>query len=165
MKNRVKIAAGIALIIYIFGTSSVYASETQEEKQESEPKANTEIIFDADAVKNKIVAKSALADMHGVFVFREAFIQQEKLVKEAEKEKREEIENLVLTAVQPELDCQEWVDIVLHADTDRYIKDYYIEDEESQIFVWIYCISASICLLCVAIRVEDYLKKKKKQQN
>lgn len=165
MKNRVKIMMGVIVFLSIVRATSVYASEQPDEQSETEREANTEIVFDADAVKNKTAAKSALADMHGVFVFRDAFIDQEKIVKEEEKRNREEIENLVLTSAQPELNYEEWVDLVLAADMSRYIKDVYIEEEESDLFLWICCIAISICLLCAAIRIEDYRKKIKDEKN
>lgn len=161
MKNRVKIVMSAIVLLSIVWTNNVYASEQPDEQSETEIEANTDIVFDADAIKNKTAAKSALADMHGVFVFRDAFINQEKIVKEEEKKNREEVENLVLTSTQPELDYEEWIDLVLAADMSRYIKDVYIEEKENSIVVWIGCISVSVCFLCVAIRIEDYRKKKK----
>ena len=109
----------------------------------------------------KSAAKSALADMHGVFVFRNAFITHEKLVKESQKREREEIENLILTSHQPELAYEDWVDLVLAADMDKVIKDVYYKEESSNLFLWVYCGIVSVCILCVAIMVEDYLKKRK----
>ena len=100
--------------------------------------------------------------MHGVFVFRSAFITQEKIVKEREKENRESIETIVLTSSRQNEDYEKWVQLVLSSDADKYIKDTYVEKEENTLFIWIYCIILSICVLCVAIRIEAMLKKKKR---
>lgn len=169
MKKQIVTIITVILIAITAETITVYGAETEsedflQELIEEMPEPDTEIIFDADAVKNKTAAKSALADMHGVFVFRSAFIKQEAIVKEAEKKSREAIENMVLTSVQPDLDYRQWVDLVLAADTQKFIKDVYMEEEESSIFIWIYCIILSICLLCAAIRIEDYLKKKHRKE-
>lgn len=151
MKIRKKWLMTVVLIVVIACHSiGIEAAEIQEngqvgaEEEETMPEADTEIIFDADAAVNKSAAKSALADMHGVFVFRNAFITQEKLVKESQKREREEIENLILTSHQPELAYE----------------DYY-KEESSNLFLWVYCGIVSVCILCGAIMVEDYLKKRK----
>lgn len=136
--------------------------EAEEQETEEQPEPDTEIVFDADAAVNKTAAKSALADMHGVFVFRDAFITQEKLVKQAEKDEREQIEKKVLTNTQPEASYKEWAQLVFQADIDRYVKDVYYDKEGSDLFLWIYCGIVSICILCAAIMIEDYLRKKKR---
>ena len=168
MKIRKKWLMTIVLIVVIASFSlGIEAAEIQEngqvgaEEEETMPEADTEIIFDADAAVNKSAAKSALADMHGVFVFRNAFITQEKLVKESQKREREEIENLILISHQPELAYEDWVDLVLAADMDKVIKDVYYKEESSNLFLWVYCGIVSVCILCVAIMVEDFFKKRK----
>lgn len=167
MKNKVKIIVSVIVLILTVWTKNVYASEQTREQNDTEIEANTDIVFNADAVKNKTAAKSALADMHGVFVFRDAFITQEKIVKEEEKRSREEIEHLVLTSTQPELDYEEWVDLVLTARVSRYIKDVYTEEKENSTVIWVCCLSVSVCFLCAAIRIDDCRKKKveKKEKN
>jgi len=105
-----------------------------EEEDEEQPEPDTEIIFGVDAAVNKTAAKSALADMHGVFVFRDAFITQERLVKQAEKDEREQIEKKVLTTTQPEASYKELAELVFQADTYRYNKDVYYEKESSDLF-------------------------------
>ena len=99
--------------------------------------------------------------MHGVFVFRSAFITREAIVKEVEKIEKEQIEHIVLTSEQPELNYEEYVDFVLTTEIERFIKDVYIEEEENTLFLWIYCIIISVCILCMAIWIEDILRKKK----
>lgn len=153
-------------IVMIFFLLSIikmpaYGEELPYDGEEQNVEADTELIFDADVVKNKTAAKSALADMHGVFVFRSAFITQEAIVKETEKENREIIENTVLTSEQPVFDYNKWVDMVLTSESEKYIKDVYIEEKENSIFLWIFCIILSVCFLCVAIIIEDTLKKRK----
>lgn len=162
MKRRtVKLSVFLFLLLFAVTQVTVYAEEIEEENEQIvEP--DTEIIFDPDSVINKTAAKSALADMHGVFVFRSAFITQEKIVKEREKENRELIETIVLTSSRQNDDYEKWVQLVLSSDTDKYIKDTYVEKEENTLFIWIYCIILSICVLCVAIRIEAMLKKKKR---
>ncbi len=164
--GRIIVLVGVLLIGILFYPLITEASEFDdpsliEEEDEEQPEPDTEIIFDADAAVNKTAAKSALADMHGVFVFRDAFITQERLVKQAEKDEREQIEKKVLTTTQPEASYKEMAELVFQADTDRYIKDVYYEKESSDLFLWIYCGIVSICILCAAIMIEDYLKKKK----
>lgn len=168
MKIKKKWLMTVVLIVIITSRSiGIEAAEMQEnnqveaEEEEVMPEADTEIIFDADAAVNKSAAKSALADMHGVFVFRDAFITQEKLVKESQRREQEEIEELILTSQQPEFAYEDWVDLVLTTDMDKVIKDVYYKEESSDLFLWIYCGMVSICILCGAIMVEDYLKKKK----
>lgn len=168
--NKLIIRTIIGILLMITAESlTAYGAELPleeavQETEENLPEPDTEIIFDADAVKNKAAVKSALADMHGIFVFRSAFIQQEEIVKKAEKENRESIENMVLLSSQPKPGYQEWVELVLTADTEKYIKDVYIEEEDNNLFTWIYCIIFSICLLCLAIRIEDYIKKNRKNK-
>lgn len=168
MKIKKKWLMTVVLIVVITSRSiGIEAAEMQEnnqveaEEEEAMPEADTEIIFDADAAVNKSAAKSALADMHGIFVFRDAFITQEKMVKESQKREQEEIEELILTSQQPEFAYEDWVDLVLATDMDKVIKDVYYKEEGSDLFLWIYCGMVSICILCGAIMVEDYLKKKK----
>lgn len=160
--KRMAIIFMFVLVASISGRMVSYAEPLEEKTEQLVP--DTELIFDADVVTNRSAAKSALADMHGVFVFRSAFITQEALVKEAEKKNREEIENIVLTSEQPELDYPKWVDLVLTSDSEKYIKDVYIEEEENTVFVWIYCIVISISILCIAIRIED-MRKNQKEEN
>lgn len=148
------------LLLFSVGKITVYAEENIDTEEETR-EADTELIFDADVVVNKTTAKSALADMHGVFVFRSAFITREAIVKEVEKIEKEQIEHIVLTSEQPELNYEEYVDFVLTTEIERFIKDVYIEEEENTLFLWIYCIIISVCILCMAIWIEDILRKKK----
>lgn len=164
MKKKIQLFMILCLFLFLTNEVTVYATELQEE-EEQELVPDTEIIFDPDVVTNKTAAKSTLADMHGVFVFRSAFITQEALVKEQEKKNREAIENTVLTSTQPAMDYQKWVDLVLTSDTEKFIKDVYIEEEDSTLFMWIYCIIFSIAILFLAIRIEAELKKKKREKN
>ena len=174
MKQKVKssiFAIILAMFLGLFvSVDEARAAEIQPESLDNieedveETEVNTELVFDADATLNRTAAKSALADMHGIFVFRDAFIIQENLVKEAEKKEREQIEKIVLTSKQPDLNCEEWVDIVLKADTGKYIKDVHLKEESNDMFLWIYCIAISICVFCVAIRVDGYFKKKKEEK-
>lgn len=172
MKKKI---IGVFLIVMLTSLTvklNVKAVEVEETKMEeaemknteSEIQADTEIVFDPDAVINKTAAKSALADMHGVFVFRNAFIAQEAIVKQREKEERDAIEKTVLTSVQPDLGYKEWAEVVLAANTEKYIKDVYIEEKENTVFIWIYCIILSVCILCIAIRTDLYLKEKKRKE-
>ncbi len=153
------------LLLFSVGKITVYAEENIDTEVEETREADTELIFDADVVVNKTTAKSALADMHGVFVFRSAFITREAIVKEAEKIEKEQIENIVLTSEQPELNYEEYVDFVLTTEIERFIKDVYIEEEENTLFLWIYCIIISVCILCMAIWIEDMRKKKRGKEN
>lgn len=161
-KKLFGILIAVIMLFFIAGEESVYAAEIPaEEAAEEEPQPDTELIFNPDSVIHKTAAKSALADMHGVFVFRNAFITQEALVKERDKKVLETIETTVLINEQPDLGYREWVDLILMADTEKYIKDVYIEEKENTLFIWIYCIILSICFLCAAIRIEAFLKKRK----
>lgn len=121
----------------------------------------SEVIFDADAVIEKTAAKSSLMDVNGVFVFRDEFIEQERIVKQEQKDKLEGIESLVLASPQQNFDYETWVNLVLQADTEKFIKDVYNEEEDNNLRWWIYCGTVSVCLLCIAIRIEDERKKKK----
>lgn len=56
---------------------------------------------------------------------------------------------------------KEWAKLVWQADTERYVKDVYYKEESSDLFLWIYCGIVSICILCAAIMIEDYLRRKK----
>lgn len=163
MKKRKYVLLILVLIVFITRGITVSATAIANEEIQLSQKADTDLIFDADVVKNRTAAKSALADMHGVFVFRSAFITQEALVKEADKKELENIENVVLTGIQPELGYQKWVDIVLTSETEKYIKDVYIEEKENTVFIWIYCIIISICILCIAIRIDTTIKNGKEE--
>lgn len=138
----------VSVLCLIFGAMKVYASE---------------VIFDADAVREKTATKSSLLDVNGIFVFRDEFIERERIVKQAYKEKLEGIETLVLSSPQQDFDYETWVDLVLAADTGKYIKDVYNEKEDSNLRWWIYCGTASVCVLCLAVRIEDERKKKKEE--
>ena len=153
------------LLLFSMGKLTVYAEENTDIEMEETREADTELVFDADVVVNKTTAKSALADMHGVFVFRSAFITRETIVKEAEKAEKEQIEHIVLTSEQPKLNYEEYVDFVLTTEIERFIKDVYIEEEENTLLLWVYCIIISVCILCIAIWVEDIRKKKSGKEN
>lgn len=121
----------------------------------------SEVIFDADAVREKTAAKSSLLDVNGIFVFRDEFIEQERIVKKEQKENLENIERLVLLSPQKDFDSDMWVNLVLQADTGKYIKDVYNEKKESSLRWWVYCGTVSVCVLCIVIRIEDEKRKKK----
>lgn len=123
----------------------------------------SEVIFDADAVREKTASKSSLLDVNGIFVFRDAFIEREKIVKQEQKETMEKMETLVLLSPQQDFDYETWVNLVLTADTGKYIKDVYNEKEESNLRWWVYCGTVSICVLCIAVWIEDTRKKKKEE--
>lgn len=161
MRKRKYVLLLLILIVFITNGITVSATSISYEEEQIPQEADTDLLFDADVVKNRTAAKSALADMHGVFVFRSAFITQEALVKEADKRELESVENLVLISTQPKLGYQKWVDTVLTSETEKYIKDVYIEEKENTVFIWIYCIIISICILCIAIRIDATIKKGK----
>lgn len=146
--KKMKMVIGISVFGLLFGVMRVHASE---------------IFFDADAVREKTATKSSLLDVNGIFVFRDEFIERERIVKQAYKERLEEIEMLVLSSPQQDFDYESWVNLVLAADTGKYIKDVYNEKEDNSLRWWIYCGTASVCVLCLAVRIEDERKKKKKE--
>lgn len=150
MKNKKYkvIICGIAVFL-LFKAMTAYASE---------------VIFDANAVREKTASKSSLMDVNGVFVFRDEFIEQERLVKQEKKENLEKTETLVLLSPQQDFDYETWVNLVLSADTEKYIKDVYNEKEDSNLRWWVYCGTASICVLCIAVWIEDTRKKKKEKE-
>lgn len=149
MKNKkYKVIICSIVVFLMFGTMTAYASE---------------VIFDADAVREKTASKSSLMDVNGVFVFRDEFIEQEKIVKQEQKETLEKMETLVLLSPQQDFDYETWVNLVLTADTEKYIKDVYKGKEDSNLRWWVYCGTASICVLCIAIWIEDSRKKKKEE--
>ena len=83
-RPKVMICIGmICLGAFLIHSSDARAAELRESEVEEELRededADTEIVFDADTAINRTAAKSALADLHGVFVFRDAFIRQEQL--------------------------------------------------------------------------------------
>lgn len=125
----------------------------------------SDVYFDAEAVRQKTATKSSLMDVNGVFVFRNEFIEQEQIVKQADKQRMEDIEHTVLLSTGQTLDYEEIVDMVLLSDTQRYIGDIYDIRPESSLRWWIYCGTASICLLCVAIWIQDIRKKKRRVQD
>lgn len=125
----------------------------------------SDVYFDAEAVRQKTASKSSLMDVNGVFVFRDEFIEREQIVKQEEKKKMENIEYNVLISQGQTLDYSELVNMVLLSDTERYIGDIYDIQSESNLQWWIYCGTASICLLCGAIRIQDIRKKKRRMQD
>lgn len=146
MAKKIKIVLIITIFCLIFDIMTVYAAE---------------VIFDADAVKEKTASKSSLMDVNGIFVFRDEFIEQERLVKQEQKEALETIETLVLLSPRKEFDSDMWVNLVLQADTEKYLKDIYTEKRENNFRWWVYCGTAAVCVLCIAIWIEDTRKKKK----
>ena len=148
-KPKVMICIGmICLGAFLIHSSDIRAAELRECEVEEELRededADTEIVFDADTAINRTAAKSALADLHGVFVFRDAFIRQEQIV---------------LTKQQPDSGYEELVDLVLNSDDTKYIKDMYYMEESHEAFLWVLCIVTSVCGLCIAIWIQDYRKK------
>lgn len=148
-KNIFKIMKMIIAIItccFLLDITKVYASE---------------VIFDANAVKEKTASKSSLMDVNGIFVFRDEFIEQERLVKQEQKKRLENTEKLVLLSPQKEFDCDRWVNLVLQADTEKYLKDVYNSKRDSNLRWWVYFGTAGICVLCFAVWLEDEKRKKK----
>ena len=101
-KPKVMICIGmICLGAFLTHSSDIRAAELRESEVEDELRededADTEIVFDADTAINRTAAKSALADLHGVFVFRDAFIRQEQIVNSQQKQNYEKMEQIVLT--------------------------------------------------------------------
>ena len=148
-RPKVMICIGmICLGAFLIHSSDARAAELRENEVEEELRededADTEIVFDADTAINRTAAKSALADLHGVFVFRDAFIRQEQIV---------------LTKQQPDSGYEELVDLVLNSDDTKYIKDMYYMEESHEAFLWVLCIVTSVCGLCIAIWIQDYRKK------
>lgn len=149
MKNKkYKVIMCSIVVFLLFKTMTAYASE---------------VIFDANAVREKTASKSSLMDVNGVFVFRDEFIEQERHVKQEQKETLEKMETLVLLSPQQDFDYETWVSLVLTADTGKYIKDVYNQKEDSNLRWWVYCGTASICVLCITIWIEDTRKKKKEE--
>ena len=146
--NKIKAVLAISVFCLLFGVMKAYASE---------------VIFDADAVREKTATKSSLLDVNGIFVFRDEFIERERIVKQEYKERLEGIEMLVLSSPQQDFDYETWVNLVLTADTGKYIKDVYNEKKDGNLRWWVYCGTASICVLCLAVRIEDTRKKKKEE--
>ena len=146
--KKIKTIVLIGIFCLLFDIMTAYASE---------------VIFDADAVKEKTASKSSLMDVNGIFVFRDEFIEQERLVKQEQKNILEGMETLVLLSPQKDFDCDMWVNLVLQTDTEKYIKDVYNEKRESNFRWWVYCGTAGICVLCIAVWIEDARKKKKKE--
>lgn len=144
--KRVKIIVAIGTCCLLFNIMTTYA---------------TEVIFDANAVKEKTASKSSLMDVNGIFVFRDEFIEQERIVKQEQKNALTKIESLVLLSPQKDFDCDMWVNLVLQADTEKYLKDVYNEKQGSNLRWWVYCGTAAVCVLCIAVWVEDARKKKK----
>lgn len=163
-KPKVMICIGmICLGAFLIHSSDARAAELRESEVEEELRededADTEIVFDADTAINRTAAKSALADLHGVFVFRDAFIRQEQIVKSQQKQNYKKMEQIVLTKQQPDSGYEELVDLVLNSDDTKYIKDMYYMEESHEAFLWVLCIVTSVCGLCIAIWIQDYRKK------
>ena len=153
-RPKVMICIGmICLGAFLIHSSDARAAELRESEVEEELRededADTEIVFDADTAINRTAAKSALADLHGVFVFRDAFIRQEQLVKSQQKQNYEKMEQIVLTKQQPDSGY----------DDTKYIKDMYYMEDSHEAFLWVLCIVTSVCGLCIAIWIQDYRKK------
>lgn len=124
----------------------------------------SDVYLDADAVRQKTATKSSLIDVNGVFVFRDEFIERERIVKQEEKQRLEDIEYTVLLSVGQTLDYGEIVNVVLLSDTEKYIGDIYNIQTTSNLRWWVYSGTAGICLLCLAVRIQDMRKKKMKTE-
>lgn len=81
------------------------------------------LYFDISEINQEKNSNSALADIHGFFVFRDNFIETEKLVKEKDKEYLYEIEQAVLEKETGNSEIYDWVDIVLQSETSKYVKE------------------------------------------
>lgn len=139
----------IILFCFLFITMKVSASD---------------VYFDADAVRQKTASHSSLMDANGIFVFRDEFIEREQIVKQAEKQKLEDIECAVLLSAGQTLDYAAIVNTVLLSDTEKYIGDIYNMQTASSLRWWVYCGTASICLLCLAVRIQDMRKRKRETE-
>ena len=124
----------------------------------------SDVYFDADAVRQKTAARSSVIDANGVFAFRDEFIEREQIVKQAEKQRLEDLECNVLLSAEQTLNYNEIVNMVLLSDTGKYIGDSYTVRTSSNLRWWVYCVTASICLLYLAIRIQDMRKKKQKAE-
>lgn len=124
-----------------------------------------DVYFDADAVRRKTASKSSLMDVNGVFVFRDEFIEREQIVKQAEKQKLENLEYSVLISAGQNRSYAEIVNLVLMSDTDKYIGEVYNVRAAGNLRWWVYCSTAGICLLCFAIRIQDIWKNKKETKH
>lgn len=80
------------------------------------------LYFDISEISQEKNSNSALADIHGFFVFRDNFIEMEKFVKEKDKEYLYEIEQAVLGKENGNSEIYDWVDIVLQSETPKYVK-------------------------------------------
>ncbi|CDA69197.1 unknown [Clostridium sp. CAG:510] len=80
------------------------------------------LYFDISEINEEKNSNSALADIHGFFVFRDNFIETEKLVKEKDKEYLYEIEQAVFGKENGNSEIYDWVDIVLQSETPKYVK-------------------------------------------
>lgn len=147
-----------------FTAEAVEQQENYWEELREEEDADDRMNFDADAAMNRTAAKSALADMHGIFVFRDAFIEREQLVKNQQKQNYEDIEHLVLTKQQPRTDYEEKVNVVLNADTEKFIRDVYYGEDSREVLQWVCCIAVSICGLCIVIRIQDCQKQMREKR-
>lgn len=174
MRKKVLFIFGTLITIIFMDSRQIsYAQEiTEMQNTESETEMGiepeTEIYFDAEAVKNRKKTKSAVSDIHGVFVFRNEFIEREELVKKEEENKRQQIFKTVFGKEKPEDICKLWVDIVLNSKTDKFIRDIDYKEKNSELLIWITCIAVCIGILCLALLMEDYKKgqnKYKKRQD
>lgn len=156
MKKWMLIAGILFGCFFCLKYGDVYAKEFVEDEPD------TNIYLDADAIGKRIASKSAVADMHGVFVFRKKFIVSEEAYKQRQKQQQREWLESVLSKEQPELACRKWVDIVFKSDSDKYIRDIQEDENSSDVFIWITCLTISIGLLCVGFMIEDYKKRRKK---
>lgn len=161
MKNKI-ILIMMILGAFWWGNSLPCAAkemETEQGEVSEEQDADEEIYFDADVVKSRTESKSAVADMHGVFVFRRAFIEREKEMKQEQKQQQDNIFATVLKGEQPEAVCKKWITIVLNADTEKYIRDIQKDESDGELLIWISCISLSVCILCIGFVVQDFRKR------
>lgn len=55
------------------------------------------------------------------------------------------------------------MNLVLQSDTEKYLKDVYNEKRGSNFRWWVYCGTAGICVLCIAVWIEDERKKRKEE--
>ncbi len=145
--------------------SALETDEAEDGIEYEEPlDPDTDIKFEPGKATNRTAAKSALADMHGIYVFRDAFITQERLIKEREKNDLYRIEDVVLKCDQTTADYEQIVSDVLTSETDRYIKEVHVKSgTDNTRFYWVCCILISICVLCVALLIEKSIKRKHRE--
>lgn len=122
------------------------------------------LYFDISEINQEKNSNSALADIHGFFVFRDNFIETEKLVKEKDKEYLYEIEQAVMEKETGNSEIYDWVDIVLQSETSKYVKEVTYNEKSKNSWSIFPVIIVTLFLMIGILYTRRKVKRKRERK-